>query len=112
GAVGLEVGQVRPVRGADAGQGRVHAFGGEGGGRRFAEGGFQIAHGWPATPASIRKRLPVRFSSAISGVTSKPIRISKFEPLTVALARGMTKFSIASVTSGRSDAPESTGSSK
>ncbi|MNE09448.1 hypothetical protein D3C80_1021220 [compost metagenome] len=44
GAVGLEVGQVGAVRSDDAGKRGVHAFGGEGGGDRFAERGLEISH--------------------------------------------------------------------
>ncbi|MNS48254.1 hypothetical protein D3C72_808170 [compost metagenome] len=44
GAVGLEVGQVGAVRGDDTRERCVHAFGGEGGGDRFAERGLEISH--------------------------------------------------------------------
>src|SRR5690606_1245206 len=73
GAVGLEVGQVGPVRGGDAHVRSGHAFGGEGG------------------PAWMRKRRPDRLNSAISGETSKPARTSKLSPATVADARGISR---------------------
>jgi hypothetical protein len=93
GTVRLEIGQIRPVRGRDAGDGCVHAFGGEGGRDRFAEVGPEVGH-WAggvaaAWPAVMRKRLPVRLNSAISGVTSNPIRTSKLPPLVSGVARGM-----------------------
>ncbi len=103
GAVALEVGEVGPV-------GRRHAaeFGrqsrrGEGGTDRFAEAPFKIAHRGSAAPATVvwpaltRKRLPSRLNAAICGVTSKPTRISKLEPLVVAVARGMVIWPISSV---------------
>ncbi len=43
-AIGLEVGEIGAVRRGDAGKGCVHAFGGEGGGDRFAEYSFEVGH--------------------------------------------------------------------
>ena len=98
GAVGLEIGEVGPVRRRDARKIDGQAFGGEGGLDRFAKPGLQVAHWSDGAPALIRKREPLRLNSAISGVTSKPIRTSKLAPDTAMSARGMVRLRICSVT--------------
>ena len=90
GAIALEVGQVGPVgRRHTAKLGR-QTRSGEGGRNRLPQAPFEVGH-WLAcavpaatsVPTSIRKRFPARLNSAISGVTSKPTRTSKFAPLVV-----------------------------
>ena len=105
GAIGLEVGKVGTVGGGDPAEVSRQAFLSEGGGNRFAQDRFQIAHRrWVAVPAAsdepalTRNRFPCRLKSAIFGVTSKPISTSKLAPEVVVVPRGMTMLLMASVT--------------